>query len=117
MCIRDSQEYNITWEYVPGKQNTVADALSRVNLENGTFEIVREDVGKICLVISAREELVKVLTKIQEEQAKDQRLSTIQAVSYTHLDVYKRQGYYCTCKAFIKISRLPRCLVSSPNNT
>ena len=28
------QEYNITWEYVPGKQNTVADALSRVNLEN-----------------------------------------------------------------------------------
>ena len=63
---------------MPGKQNTVADALSRVNLENGTFEIEREDVGKIYLVILAREELVEVLTKIQEEQAKDQRLSTIQ---------------------------------------
>ena len=70
MCIRDR-------EYIPGKQNTVADALSRVNLENGTFEIEREDVGRIYHVIIAREELVEVLNKIWEEQSRDQRLSTI----------------------------------------
>ena len=52
------QEYNIAWEYVPGKQNTVADALSRVNLESGTFEIEREDVGRVYHVVTAREELV-----------------------------------------------------------
>ena len=27
------QEYNIQWEYIPGKQNIVADGLSRVNIE------------------------------------------------------------------------------------
>ena len=86
------QEYNITWECVLGKQNTVADALSRVNLESGTFEIEREDVGRVYHVITAREELVEVLSKIQEEQSKDQSLSTI-PVSYTHLDVYKRQRF------------------------
>ena len=42
------QEYEINWEYIPGRKNVVADILSRINLD---------------------------------------------AVSYTHLDVYKRQVY------------------------
>ena len=41
------QEYHITWEYIPGKKNTAADALSRVNLEKGTFDVDREDIGKV----------------------------------------------------------------------
>ena len=39
------QEYNINWEYVPGKQNVVADGLSRINLEKGTYETEQEDIA------------------------------------------------------------------------
>ena len=48
------QEYHITWEYVPGKQNTVADALSRVNLDKGTFEVDREISEKYIIFTQER---------------------------------------------------------------
>ena len=70
MCIRDRQ-------YIPGKKNTVADALSRVNLEKGTFQIDREDIGKVYCVLTSKEELVDILSRIREEQAKDQKLAQI----------------------------------------
>ena len=39
------QEYNINWEYIPGKKNIAADGLSRINLENQTFEGEKEEAG------------------------------------------------------------------------
>ena len=45
------QEYNIQWEYVPGKQNIVTDGLSRVNTEKGTYETEQEDIGKVFHII------------------------------------------------------------------
>ena len=71
------QEYNITWEYVPGKKNAVADALSRVNLEKGTFEPDREDIGKVYYSLAGREELANILNTIREEQVLDQKLARI----------------------------------------
>lgn len=72
------QEYHITWEYVPGKQNTVADALSRVNLGNGTFEVDRQDIGKIYYhILACKEELADLLNHITEEQIKDTKLTHI----------------------------------------
>ena len=71
------QEYNITWEYIPGKKNTVADALSRVNLEKGTFEVDREDIGKVYYTVISKKELANILCRIQEEQVTDQKLAQI----------------------------------------
>ncbi|MGP1947444.1 MAG: Ty3/Gypsy family RNase HI domain-containing protein [Arsenophonus sp. NC-PG7-MAG3] len=34
------QEYNIEWEYVPGKRNIVADGLSRVNKEGNSTDVM-----------------------------------------------------------------------------
>ena len=36
------QEYHITWEYIPGRKNVAADVLSRINVENQTFEGEKE---------------------------------------------------------------------------
>ena len=114
------QEYNLDWEYVPGKKNIVADGLSRVNLEKGTFEVEQENIGRIYHVLKSREELQEVITKVKEDQNTDPKLIKIRdrikgndstlipffciheeliftrptirdPVSYTHLDVYKRQ--------------------------
>ena len=64
MCIRD-------------RQNTVVDALSRVNLDKGTFEVDREDIVKIYHVYAEREELANLLNQIKEEQIKDDKLTNI----------------------------------------
>ena len=58
---------------MPRKQNVVADGLSRINLEKGTYDMEQEDIGKVFSIIQAREDLERI------------------PVSYTHLDVYKRQ--------------------------
>ena len=71
------QEYHITWEYVPGKKNAVADALSRVNLDNGTFEVEREDIGKVYYALIRKKELSDLLKKMKEEQATDPKISQI----------------------------------------
>ena len=71
------QEYHITWEYVPDKRNTVADALSRINLDKGTFKVDKEDTGKIYHVYAEKEELANILKQIKDEQMKDNKLDHI----------------------------------------
>ena len=60
------QEYNIQWEYIPGKQNMVADGLPRVNIEKGTDEIDQEDTGKVYHIIQSREDLERILNQVKE---------------------------------------------------
>ena len=55
----------------------VADALSRINLEKGTFERDREDIGKVYYSLAGREELANILSTIREEQALDQKLARV----------------------------------------
>ena len=58
------QEYNINWEYVPGKSNIAADVLSRVNIQDQTFEGEKETVAKIYRIIKDTTELAEIYNKI-----------------------------------------------------
>ena len=71
------QEYNIHWEYVPGKQNIVADGLSRVNIEQGTYEFEQEDIGKVFHILQSREDLERILEQVKEQQINDPKLNLI----------------------------------------
>ena len=66
------QEYNIQWEYIPGKQNMVADGLSRVNIEKGTYEIDQEDIGKVYHIIQTREDLERILNQVKNNKYRSQ---------------------------------------------
>lgn len=71
------QEYNITWEYIPGKQNAVADALSRVNITDGTFNTERNEIGLVYNILTAKQELTELLEDIKREQSEDNKLIEI----------------------------------------
>ena len=69
------QEYNISWEYVPGRKNVVADCLSRVNWEKDTLE---EDKGKQLLIYNypaINLNLRDIINRLKEEQELDPKLS------------------------------------------
>ena len=71
------QEYNIHWEYVPGKNNTPADVLSRVNIQAQTFEGEKETIAKVYHILKSRSELADILTNIQINQQNDPKISHI----------------------------------------
>ena len=71
------QEYNINWEYVPGKYNIAADVLSRVNIQNQTFEGERETVAKVYHIIKDRTELAEIINKIKLQQRSEEKLNNI----------------------------------------
>ena len=58
------QEYNLKWEYIPGKKNVVADVLSRIDVERQTFEGEKESVLKIYHILSSRADLASLLTNL-----------------------------------------------------
>ena len=72
------QEYNLQWEYIPGSKNVVADVLSRVDLQNQTFEGEKESILKIYNIIRDRSDLEKVVRNISIHQQSDPKLSSIQ---------------------------------------
>ena len=47
------QEYNLNWEYIPGKKNIAADTLSRVNIGDQTFEGEKETIIKLYHIIKS----------------------------------------------------------------
>ena len=71
------QEYDIQWEYVPGSKNVVADVLSRVNLEEQTFEGEKESILKIYNIIKDRSDLEKIVQDISKHQQSDPKLNNI----------------------------------------
>ena len=71
------QEYNLQWEYIPWKKNVVADVLSRVNLEDQTFEGEKESLVKIYNLIKTRSDLEALLINIRIHQQSDPKLKNI----------------------------------------
>lgn len=55
----------------------VADGLSRINLEKGTYETEQEDLSKVFSVIKSREDLELIMKQIAEMQNTDLKLRSI----------------------------------------
>jgi hypothetical protein len=71
------QMYNIKWEYVPGKENKVADTLSRVNCETGEMEDENENIAKVYTALRVREDLERILAQVTEEQQQDVKVQAL----------------------------------------
>ena len=54
------QEYNLNWEYIPGKGNIIADTLSRINIRDQMFEGEKETIIKLYYIISNRSDLANI---------------------------------------------------------
>ena len=104
--------------------------LSRVNVEEQTFEGEKESVLKIYHLLSTRADLTTILTNMSTHQQADQKLRNLKLrleegdetvaiyyqmnkqipVSYTHLDVYKRQLLYIRTIKIILSNIIPEHL-------
>ena len=97
MCIRDRcklshgrltrwilllQEYHINWEYIPGKKNTAADILSRINIQQQTFEGEKEQLVKVYNIIKDRTDLEKITLEIRRHQDVDPKITSIREGIY-----------------------------------
>lgn len=71
------QEYDIDFEYIPGKKNIIADILSRVNTENNEVIIKAESIYRIYNVMCSKDELKNILNNIHEQQNNDKNLNKI----------------------------------------
>ena len=71
------QEYNINWEYVPGKKNIAADVLSRVNIIGQTYEGEKETLAKVYNILKNRTELENILKEVELHQRQDSKLAQI----------------------------------------
>ena len=60
MCISD--------RYIPGKQNIAADVLSRINLQNQTFDGEKEQIAKVYHIIKSRKDLRNILKDVKAQQ-------------------------------------------------
>lgn len=67
------QEYNITYEYVPGKKNIVADCLSRVNWNDKTFEAEKGDQLQIFNIRMNILELNNIIQELKRAQQQDEK--------------------------------------------
>ena len=99
------QEYNLQWEYIPGKKNVVADVLSRINLEDQTFEGEKESLVKIYNLIKTRSYLEALLVNILIHQQSDPKLKISQTYSRAHARAHTHTlGSYVLNKADLHIS-------------
>ena len=87
------QEYNLNWEYTPGKKNVVADTLSRVNIKDQTYEGEKEAVIKIYHIIKSRTDLANIMKELGRQQEQDSKLNKIRQ-RLTDKDDHVSQ-YYC----------------------
>ena len=71
------QEYHINWEYIPGKKNTAADILSRINIQQQTFEGEKEQLVKVYNIIKDRTDLEKITLEISKHQNVDPKIVSI----------------------------------------
>ena len=62
------QEYHITWEYIPGRKNVAADILSRINVDNQTFEGEKEKIAKVYYILKERKDLEEIVNEIVQQQ-------------------------------------------------
>jgi hypothetical protein len=68
------QEYDIEWEYLPGKENIVADLLSRTDIEN---QEIREE-EKFFKVLNLNEKFPEdIIAELKEKQKEDRHLKKV----------------------------------------
>ena len=87
------QEYDLNWEYIPGKKNIVADTLSRVNIKEQTYEGEKETIIKIYHIIKSRTNLANIIKELERQQEQDPKLNKIRQ-RLTDKDDHIPQ-YYC----------------------
>jgi hypothetical protein len=68
------QEYDLEWNYLPGKENQVVDALSRVE---GDVNNTENDVFRVLCAIREKIELENIIRDIGPKQRLDERLNNI----------------------------------------
>ena len=88
------QEYEINWEYKPGRKNVVADILSRINLDDQTFEGEKEEIVKIYHIMESRADLETIISEIKPHQKLDTKLTKLQNRLIESDE--KITPYYCT---------------------
>ena len=88
------QEYNIQWEYIPGKSNIAADVLSRVNINAQTFEGEKETIAKVYHILKNTSELTNILSDINTHQNQDPKVSLI--IQRLANNDEKITQFYCT---------------------
>jgi transposase InsO family protein len=71
------QEYNIEWEFIPGKCNIVADTLSRVSPEGYDDDCKRDQVYKVLVNLKEGDELKEIVEEIRQQQLIDEKLIII----------------------------------------
>ena len=71
------QEYNISWEYVPGKKNIAADILSRINITNQTYEGEKGTIAKVYHILKSRTDLEDIVQEVEQHQRQDSKLMQI----------------------------------------
>ena len=71
------QEYDLNWEYIPGRKNTIADGLLRINTEEGSFEGEKEEILKVYHILQSRSDLERILQDIGQQQLLDDHIKRI----------------------------------------
>lgn len=72
------QNFNISWEYIPGKENIVADIISRTDYE-GNVETRNQNEFRILNILREDKFVVAIVNKIKEEQKIDQTVIKIKS--------------------------------------
>ena len=85
MCIRDSEKRS-------GKKADLERTLNRVvRREEFAEEFFKKPLETLLLLTSSAEQVIMQLTTVLSSY--ESLMEKLEAVSYTHLDVYKRQVY------------------------
>lgn len=71
------QEYDITWEFVPGKENIIADTLSRINTSNPEYTLQEPEIHKVFTILENNNKLTDIISKLEREQHLDGRLKSL----------------------------------------
>ena len=85
---------------MPGNMNNLMKQAQRMQrqMEEAQKELEEKEVtataggGAVEVTVSGKHEVTKI--KLSEEVVDPDDIEMLEAVSYTHLDVYKRQLYY-----------------------
>lgn len=69
--------YDLNWEYVPGKRNTVADGLSRIKAEESSFEGKKKEILNIYHVLQDTSGLEKILHDNGQRQLQGDKIKKL----------------------------------------
>lgn len=101
------QNYNIEWEYIPGKENIVADIISRTDFE-GNLEVRNSNEYKVFNIIKSDKPMNEIIKKIKNTQYTDPWINKIKDKV--------EMGNVQICKYFTVHEDLLFCRKTTKNN-